>query len=283
MIPSKGHQFLELDYKSLEVMVAATYHKDPTMLKYLTDPKSDMHRDMAQQIFKIPKFKKKNKTHGIIRSATKNGFVFPEFYGDYYKNCAISLTSSKWLNLPQKGKWHKSQGIKFEDSYIAKHLIKKGVGSFEAFEKHLQRIETDFWKNRFPVYANWKDEVWSKYQKNGYFTNHTGFIFTGVMNKKDVTNYPVQSSAFHILLWSFYYLNKALKREGLKSRIVGQVHDSILIDLKPKELDRVIKIAQCVMENDVRQHWKWINVPLKIEAEISKVDGSLAEMEELFI
>ena len=31
------------------------------------------------------------------------------------------------------------------------------------------------------------------------------------------------------------------------------------------------------MCNDVKQHWKWINVPLDIEAELCPVDGSWAD------
>ena len=53
IFPRPGHQLLELDYSGLEVRIAACYHKDKTMLRYIGDPHSDMHGDMAKQIFII--------------------------------------------------------------------------------------------------------------------------------------------------------------------------------------------------------------------------------------
>ena len=68
---------MEADFGSLEVRIAACYHQDPTMIKYIKDETTDMHRDMAQQIFKLSNFDKHNRAHGILRTAAKNGFVFP--------------------------------------------------------------------------------------------------------------------------------------------------------------------------------------------------------------
>ena len=74
IIPRPGHQLLEVDFKSIEVKVNACYNKDTTLLNYVTDPTTDMHRDMAIQIFKLGDYDEK--IHGTLRSATKNGFVF---------------------------------------------------------------------------------------------------------------------------------------------------------------------------------------------------------------
>src|SRR4030042_1430663 len=91
LYPRPGHQLLEVDFKGLEVGIGTCYHKDPTMLKYLNDPTSDMHRDMAKQIFMLDDFDSLKPSHKTLRSAAKNGFVFPEFYGDYYGNCAYNM------------------------------------------------------------------------------------------------------------------------------------------------------------------------------------------------
>ena len=53
LFPRPGHQLLEADFSGLEVRIAACYHKDKTMVKYITDPTTDMHGDMAKQIFMI--------------------------------------------------------------------------------------------------------------------------------------------------------------------------------------------------------------------------------------
>jgi DNA polymerase I-like protein with 3'-5' exonuclease and polymerase domains len=149
-----GHQLMEVDTQGMEVRIAVAYHKDPTMIKYIKDPKSDLHRDMAQQIFLLDNLDKKNPDHANLRFIAKSAFVFAQFYGDYYKNCAINIVGN-WCKLPQS-RWKAGQGIPFEGGTISDHLISKGIKSFDAFTDHLKAIEDDFWGVRFPDYAEWK-------------------------------------------------------------------------------------------------------------------------------
>src|SRR5690625_536011 len=51
LYPRPGYQLLEVDYGGIEVAISACYHKDPQMIKYIEDPTTDMHGDMAKQIF----------------------------------------------------------------------------------------------------------------------------------------------------------------------------------------------------------------------------------------
>ena len=51
LTPSPGHQLVKVDFRGIKVAIAATYHKDPTMLTYLNDLSSDMHGDMAEGCF----------------------------------------------------------------------------------------------------------------------------------------------------------------------------------------------------------------------------------------
>lgn len=279
LLPRKGHQLLEVDYSGLEVRIAACYHKDPKMLEYIHNPQSDMHADMAAQIFMINNFDKANKDYKILRAAAKNGFVFPEFYGDYYKNCAINL-ACEWAKLPE-GRWKNGQGINLNDSFISDHLIKNKIKSIDNFIDHIKEIEYDFWNNRFKHYNKWKLKWWKKYQKTGYIDMFTGFRCSGVMSNNDIINYPVQGAAFHCLLWSFIELDKIIIKNNWNTRLIGQIHDAIILDVDPKELDIVLKTIKKVTCNDLINHWKWINVPLDVEAEICPIDGSWNEKYEI--
>ena len=271
LYPRLGHQLLEVDYSGVEVRVAACYHKDPTMIKYIKDHKSDMHRDMAQQIFFLKKFNKKDKAHGILRSGAKNGFVFPQFYGDYYGNNAASL--SKWAELPIQGRWKKDQGIILPSGEtLVTHLDNNGVGSMKSFISHLRVIENDFWNNRFPAYNQWRTDWWHKYQRTGYFDTLTGFRCSGLMDRNNAINYPVQGSAFHCLLWSF--IQSALTMKKMKTKLIGQIHDSIICDVFPPEMKEVLGLIREITCSLLLKHYKWIIVPLDIEAEACEVDQS---------
>ncbi len=279
-IASPGHRIVEVDYSGVEIGAAACYHKDPRMLKYIKNNKLDMHRDMAMQIYKCTK----EEMTKDIRYCGKNKFVFPQFYGDWYLSCAKSLWGAMGeMNLKT------SDGVKLQ-----KHLKRNGIKTLGAcnskerpekgtFEHHLKEIESDFWDRRFKVYGRWKEDWWDAYLTKGCFDTLTGFRIDGEMNRKEVINYPIQGTAFHWLLWSLIRVQKQLNKYKMKSKIVGQIHDSIVGDVHRKERQDYLEICQQVMTIDVRKHWPWIIVPLSIEAEITPVDGNWYQKKEIII
>ena len=271
LFPRKGHMLLEADFAALEVMISACYHKDPTMLKYLKDKNADMHADMAKQIFMLDELDKRLPSHGLLRQAAKNGFVFPQFYGDYYANNAKGLAG--WVGLPQK-KWKKGMGIELADgSHIVDHMLRNGVKSFDKFTDHMKAVEDDFWNNRFRVYNAWKKKWIEKYRKQGYLEMLTGFSCSGVMRKNEIVNYPIQGTAFHCLLFTFIRLDEVMRKEKWDSKLIGQIHDSIIMDVLPDELDHIEKTAHKIVREDLPAAWDWIIVPLEIELDKYEVDG----------
>ncbi len=279
--PRPGHQLLEVDYGSIEVRVGACYHKDPVMINYVKDPTTDMHRDMACEIFKCSPEQFSNDKFKILRASAKNAFVFPQFYGDYYKNNAIGI--ARWLGLPKKT-WKGKEGLELAQGYhITDHLVDNGIRSYNKLLTHLQQVEDSFWNERFVGYRDWKKRAWRQYQKQGYFDTLTGFRIQGVMSFNDLVNYPIQGSAFHCLLWSLVEVDRRLKEEGCDTRIVGQIHDSLVFDVLPDELKFVLKMVRKVTCKLLPKIWHWIIVPLEIEAELCDVDQSWYHKKEIKI
>jgi len=212
-----------------------------------------------------------------LRAAAKNGFVFPQFYGDYYVACAENL-ACKWGNLPDL-RWKNGMGLEITNkTYLADHLISQGIHSLDEFTDHLREIEYDFWNNRFPVYNRWKERWWRSYQKRGYITMLTGFVCSGEMRKNNVINYPVQGAAFHCLLWSLIRLDEYILKNNLQSRIIGQIHDAIVLDVYPPEREMFMKEIKDITTRQLLDAWKWIIVPLDIDFELAGVDESWADM-----
>ena len=256
----------------MEVRLSCAYNNDPVLKKYVTNPDSDMHGDMAEQIFFIKKLDTSIPGHKILRQAAKNGFIFPQFYGDYYVNCAENA-GHKWGKLP-KGRWKVTDGIELENGItLAEHLISHGIKNYSDFEDHMKSIEKDFWGRRFRVYQEWKDKWWEDYQQKGYIDLLTGFRRTGIMTKNECINTPIQGTAFHCLLWSFIEIDRISQQEKWKTRLIGQIHDSMVFDVYPDELEHVKKVIYQVSCINIREHWKWINVPLNIDIELYPVNG----------
>lgn len=290
-IAREGNHIVELDFSGLEVCIAAGYHKDPTMLEYIKDKTKDMHRDMAQECFALPfeemhdpKDDEDGKRIKRIRYCGKNMFVFPQFYGDWYLDCARSLwAATESMDLVTR-----------DGAPLREHL--REVGIFElgdlnpkekpregTFERHIQKVEEAFWNERFPVYSKWKKKWFEEYKKKGYFISKTGFICQGHMKKNEIINYPVQGSAFHCLLQSLIWIQEEIEKRGMKTLIIGQIHDSIVADVPHNELKKYLKLANHIMTKRLSKEWKWINVPLEIEAEVSPLNGCWADKKEMEI
>jgi|GEM_PF-250259 len=191
IIPSPGHKILEGDFGSLEVRIGACIHKDPNMIRYILESGTDMHRDTACDIWML----KPENVSKKIRFFAKNCWVFPQFYGDWYKSCAYNL-------------WENCLDLKTEDGVpLKEHLktckvsvrdpvtgvvIERPMTTYDVFEEHCHHVENIFWKERFKIYDKWKTEITEFYRDHGYIETPFGFRLTSPMSKKECSNYPVQ-------------------------------------------------------------------------------------------
>jgi hypothetical protein len=250
------------------------------MIKYVKYPeKNNMHTDMAIQIYMLDEFHKEG-SEKILRSGAKNGFVFPQFYGDYYLNNAVSLAT--WGKLPTQGQFNEKQGLELiTGKTLGQHLIQKDIHDFDDFVEHIKQVEDDFWNNRFKEYGKWKKNNVKEYYKNGYLKTLTGFVCSGFLSRNDINNYPIQGSAFHCNLYTFIKLNKEIKKRKLKSKLIGQIHDSIIIDACTKEVTLLMDLLKNIACVQLRKEWKWINVPLEIEANVFEPDAHWASGSEV--
>lgn len=274
---SPRHVLVENDFKGAEVVVSAAYHKDPNFISYITDPTKDMHRDMAAQIYCL----KPAQVTKDIRYGAKNKFVFPQFYGDFYVACARNLWD--WIRL---GKLKGPDG-----QSLYEHLKSKGIAELGdcdpeqdpvpgTFEEHLQQVERDFWDRRFQVYGAWRKQWYQRYLEKGYFDLLTGFRVHGSFGRNAVTNYPVQGSAFHCLLWSLIRVNRLLRQHRLKAKVVGQIHDSLVGDVPVDELRDYLSIVEEVVVERLPKAYPWLVVPLQVEYEIAPPGTSWFEKKE---
>ena len=257
LFPRKGHKIGEYDYNAMEVAIIACSNKDPNLIKYITEG-GDMHRDIASLLFlKDPKEITKKE-----RYLAKNGFVFPTFYGSYYKHTGEKI----WESLEPETK---------------KHLKDEGIYNMNAFINHVHDVEDNFWFERFPVAYEYKERVIADYEKKGYVEMFTGFRCYAPMTRNQVLNSPIQGAAFHCLLYTFINVTNELERNKMDTRLIGEIHDAIIPDINPDEEKQFDKIIWYYGTQKIREDWDWIIVPLKIKKSISNIDESWAKVNEV--
>jgi len=255
-IPDEGAFIEELDFSSLEVNISQCYNQDKNLLKYLTDPSHNMHTDSACDIF----LRTKETMLKEERRNTKGGFVFAQSYGSTFKNCAKNM----WDNMGQVSK---------------KHLASKGCVNLDKFTDIVEEAEYQFWNVRFKRWGQWKKENWSEYLKKGYIDTYTGFRLNALMGSTQASNAAIQGSATHCLLFVLMFLHIYTKQLGLKSRIIGQIHDSIVLNLFPEEEEIIHKIVKLGLDR-LRDEWKWVTVQLTMDYEQTPVNGDWSQLEE---
>ncbi len=248
------------------------------LIKYVTDLTTDMHRDMSMSLF----FLTQDEVSKDTRDHVKNKFVFPEFYGSYYISCAPAL-------------WEASERFDLKTVSgrpLKEHLRRHGITELGkcdqeipprkgTFEYHVKKVERDFWDKKFPVYAQWKDDWFRLYQRQGGVNTLTGFRLEGVFAKNDIINYPIQGSSFHCDLWSIIKLQNWINKNRMKTKIIAEIHDSMLADCPVDEVDDFIAEAKQIIEHDLPEHWKWIIVPMNVEIAASPVNGSWSEKKKV--
>ena len=72
-------------------------------------------------------------------------------------------------------------------------------------------------------------------------------------------NMPLQGTASDIIKLAMIEVDKTLKKQNLKSKLILQIHDELIIDAHPEEINKVKDILKEKMENIVS-----LNVPLVV-------------------
>ena len=252
---SPEYMLVEADFKTLEFRGAANFWQDPDMITYASDPKLDIHWELAMECYLL----KHDEVNKGTRGFAKNKCTFPILYGSTHKACSQNL----WIAITRNNLTTKA-GVPLLD-----HLKSKGITTQEQYLTHVKGVEERFHR-RFKHWSAARDKWWAAYLERGWFPLQTGFVCHGVFSFNFLMNAAIQGASFHCLLWSLIRINEELKQRKMKSKIICQVHDSILADIFKPELDDYLEIARRIMTVDVRKHWPWIVTPLDIEVEASE-------------
>ena len=262
LIPREGSIIGGFDYKGIELSVAGCNSKDPMLINNFTT----IHKTQAAKCYALPL----NQVTEDTRYCGKNKFVFPELYGSWYEQTAFDL-----LNAIREMKLKT-----VDDIPLRKHLASKGLLSGDVFQDHIKKVEEEFWRV-YHVHKKWQEKWLANYNKNGYIELLTGFRCGGILSKNQLLNGANQGVAFHCLLWSLIQMNKWLKKYKMKTMVIGQIHDDLVMDINKKEKDDVFQKAKEIMCEDIKKAWKWIITPLEVKAEFS--DKNWYEKKEMKI
>lgn len=88
--------------------------------------------------------------------------------------------------------------------------------------------------------------------------------------EKSASNFKIQSLGADITMWCMVEIDIALIECGYKSIVVGQIHDSVIVDAHPDELNQVMCIMKNTMEEGAMGLFTFLTIPLKTDIEIGE-------------
>jgi DNA polymerase-1 len=229
-IAEEGHILLSVDYSQVELRLAAEM-ADVKALKQAFRDGADIHTLTASQVFGVPL---DQVTPDIRRQAKAVNF-------------GIIYGISGW-GLGQQ------LGISAQE---ASAFIRRYLSTFSEIQDYMERT-----KEEARTYGYVKTLLGRKcYIPNIKASNPSWRAGA----ERQAINAPLQGTAADIMKKAMARIPPALAKEGLKARMLLQVHDELVFELPENEIEHTIPLVKSIMENVVK-----MDVPLVAEAGTGK-------------
>ena len=228
-VPSQpGWKIVAADYSQIELRILAHIAADETMIDAFVNDQ-DIHTRTAADVFEVPP----EEVDSNMRRAAK-----AVNFGIVYGISDFGLSQN--LNIPRK------QAAQFIENYFAK----------------------------FSGVKRWMEEVVEQARKDGYVTTLLGRI----RNLPDINasnfnirsfaertamNTPIQGTAADIIKKAMVNVADAMRRENLHGKMLLQVHDELIFECPPEEVEALSALVHREME-----HVLVLSVPLRADLNV---------------
>lgn len=228
-VPEEGFVFLDADYSQIELRVLAHFSADEMLIQAYQDAQ-DIHTITASQVFHVGV----DEVTPLLRRNAK-AVNFGIVYG------ISSFGLSQDLSITRK----------------------------EAQEYIEQYFKT------YPGIKKFLDDTVEKAKKDGYVTTLFGRrrpmpelkssnFMQRSFGERVAMNAPIQGTAADIIKIAMNRVNESLRSRKMRSRLVLQVHDELLVETAAEELEEVREIVRSEMQNAAQ---------LKVRLEVDIHDG----------
>ena len=224
-VPRDGFVFLDADYSQIELRVLAHLSGDEMLIKAYREAQ-DIHRMTASQVFHIP-FDEVTPLQRRNAKAVNFGIV----YG------ISSFGLSQDLSITRK------EAADYIEKYFATYPKIKSYLDGEVEKAKADGYSLTMFGRRRPV---------PELKSSNFMQRSFG--------ERIAMNSPIQGTAADIIKIAMIRVNQALRSEHLRSRLVLQVHDELLIETAKEEVEEV----SAILEREMRQAAD-LSVPLEVD------------------
>ena len=229
--PQEGCVYIDADYSQIELRVLASISEDSHMIEAFKEGQ-DIHKQAASKVFKTP-IDEVTKEQRSNAKAVNFGIV----YG------ISDFGLGEQLGIGRK------QAKKYIDEYLTQYSgINQFMDNIKEEAKEKGYVKTLFNRRRYIP----------ELKSNNYMVRQFG--------ARAAMNTPIQGTAADIMKIAMLKVFKEIEKRGLKSKIVLQVHDEMMLEVPIEEQQEIQEIMKKCMESAAD-----LKVPLV--AEISEANN----------
>ena len=213
------------DYSQIELRIMAHLSCDTHLVQAFRDG-VDVHAATAAKIFGIPVSEVTREQRGMAKTAN---------FGIMYGISSFGLAQRLHLS--------RSAAKELIDGYFASFpAIRSFIDDSIAFARENGYVETLFGRRRYLPDISARNAT------------------VRALAERNAVNAPIQGTSADIIKLAMIGVARRLREEGLRSKMVLQIHDELLFDALPQEVPALQALVKEVMENVIR-----LSVPLTVE------------------
>lgn len=229
-VPREGNVLIDADYSQIELRLLAHFSGCKELVAAYNNDE-DVHVVTASQVFGValsdvtPKMRREAK-------AVNFGIIYGISEFGLSKNIGVSVRT-------------------------AKEYIEKYFEHYSAVKEYMESNVEFARKNGYVATLTGRKRYIKEINSNNFNMRQFG--------ERAAMNMPLQGSSADIIKIAMVNIYKALKENGLKTKLILQVHDELVLDAPESEMEKAARILQYEMENAVK-----LNVPLKVDVQCGK-------------
>ena len=224
-VPRDGNIFIDADYSQIELRLLAHFSGCKELIEAYKNNK-DIHAVTASQVFGV---KLEDVTDKMRRAAKAVNF------GIIYGISDFGLSQN--LNI----------SVATAHEYIEKYFV-----SYSAVKEYMNENVSFAKANGYVSTLTGRKRYIPEINSSNFNLRQFG--------ERAAMNMPLQGSSADIIKIAMINVHNSLKREGLKTKLILQVHDELVLDAPKDEAERASRILKTEMENAVQ-----LKVPLTVD------------------
>lgn len=225
-IPSApGNVIISADYSQIELRLMAHMSGDPHLIEAFNRG-MDIHTATAAKVFKVTEEEVTKEQRSRAKTANF-GIIYGISAFGLSQRLGMTRTDSKAL---------------IEEYFNSYPKVKEYMNNMIASAKEKGYVETIYGRKRFLPDINSRNAVVRSF------------------SERNAINAPLQGSAADIIKVAMTNIFRRIAEEGLRSKMILQVHDELVFDVVPEEIDAITGIVTREMENAIS-----LSIPLVAE------------------